>query len=531
MRRIARRPRCPLRFALMVAVQLLFLAFIVATHRDYGVSWDEYFYLDTARLYLAHFFEMEWIGESARVAQHLKTHGVLLDALYFLPLEALGRSASYESLHLVKALFSSLVVLLVYRMLCRIEPASLVPVAGMLMLIFFPSWLGQIFDDHTDGAATLLYALQMSIALPMLDSPALLAGPPRGAVLRAVGFAVVAAIAFSHRVPLLCVPAACFAILLAWSTTRDRLLRWLLLAASFAAVFCAALWVFDPYVRIHGVHGVFERLYYAANAEIVSRLRVLFDGAVQEAAALPASYAIRFMLMTIPVPTLLLLGAGLARLATWLSRSAAAPRRARAAFLLLTLCGPLVAALATRAVLFDGWRHLLFLSVPIVLVASVGLGWAAERLPSRVRPALAAAFLLAQIPVARAMARLHPYEYVYFNALVGGLPGAAGRFETDYWAKSYKEAAEWLRSRVEADPALTWSVHACGPEWSAAYYFPANLELADDPASADYVVCFTRAGGSYAAPRRPPDHTIEREGVVLTRIWRASPPVPLRPPP
>jgi hypothetical protein len=284
-------------------------------------------------------------------------------------------------------------------------------------------------------------------------------------------------------------------------------------------------------VRLHGASGLFQRLYFSANAEIVSSLRVLFDGEVYQAAELPASYLIRWMLLTIPLATLVLLGLGVVRLATWLRGAVESRRRTQAAFLLLTLATPLLAAFAARVVIFDSWRHFLFLAVPIVLIASLGLGWAAERLPPRVSVAVAAAFLLAQVPVARAMARLHPYEYVYFNALAGGLSASAGRYETDYWAKSYKEAAEWVRRRVEGDPSLTWSVYVCGPEWSAAYYFPANLVLTKNMAAADYVLCTTRAAGSYRAPRRSPDHTIEREGVVLTRIWRAIPEIPLRPPP
>ncbi len=29
--------------------------------------------------------------------------------------------------------------------------------------------------------------------------------------------------------------------------------------------------------------------------------------------------------------------------------------------------------------------------------------------------------------------RLHPYQYVSFNRLTGGIPGAAPLFELDYW--------------------------------------------------------------------------------------------------
>jgi hypothetical protein len=39
-------------------------------------------------------------------------------------------------------------------------------------------------------------------------------------------------------------------------------------------------------------------------------------------------------------------------------------------------------------------------------------------------------------------ARLHPYEYAYYNSLVGGTGGAFRVYETDYWLTCYKEAVE-----------------------------------------------------------------------------------------
>jgi hypothetical protein len=52
--------------------------------------------------------------------------------------------------------------------------------------------------------------------------------------------------------------------------------------------------------------------------------------------------------------------------------------------------------------------------------------------------------LAALLPAILAILRLHPYEYVYFNELTGGVRGAFRRYELDYWALSYREAAEYL---------------------------------------------------------------------------------------
>jgi hypothetical protein len=106
------------------------------------------------------------------------------------------------------------------------------------------------------------------------------------------------------------------------------------------------------------------------------------------------------------------------------------------------------------------------------------------------------------------------------NELAGGLAGARGRYENDYWAKSYKEAAEWVRGEVGPDPPQRVAVYVCGPAVAAGYYFSENLRLAETLRDADYAICTFRAGRRHHAPRRPPDHAIEREGVALSGIWK-----------
>lgn len=43
----------------------------------------------------------------------------------------------------------------------------------------------------------------------------------------------------------------------------------------------------------------------------------------------------------------------------------------------------------------------------------------------------------------------HPYEYVYFNGLVGGAKAAFGNYEMDYYYHSTREASEWIKANAE----------------------------------------------------------------------------------
>lgn len=112
------------------------------------------------------------------------------------------------------------------------------------------------------------------------------------------------------------------------------------------------------------------------------------------------------------------------------------------------------------------------------------------------RRALNAALGLYLAYHASIMVRLHPNEYVYYNALVGGVPGAADRFLLDYWANSYEEAVEgleeWLQKHEPAAVRRLHQVAVCGPPGSAVPFFPKNFVYEKDRDRADFYIAFTR---------------------------------------
>jgi hypothetical protein len=58
---------------------------------------------------------------------------------------------------------------------------------------------------------------------------------------------------------------------------------------------------------------------------------------------------------------------------------------------------------------------------------------------TQLRAALA---LLAFLPGPAGILQLHPYEYIYYNELVGGVRGATGKLELDYWCTAYRDAMD-----------------------------------------------------------------------------------------
>lgn len=100
------------------------------------------------------------------------------------------------------------------------------------------------------------------------------------------------------------------------------------------------------------------------------------------------------------------------------------------------------------SILHDGWRHLMFVYPSMVALAS--LFWI--RLEDLVKGnkmmtyAVWAVLGLMVLESTVFIARNIKYPYVYFNPLAGGVGGAFGNYETDYWGVSVKQAVDWLEA-------------------------------------------------------------------------------------
>jgi hypothetical protein len=160
----------------------------------------------------------------------------------------------------------------------------------------------------------------------------------------------------------------------------------------------------------------------------------------------PPAYHLVMLAIATPLPTLAGALAG-AALAWRRSRTAAA---LTAAWLVVVVGRHAAMGLGN----YDGLRHILDAFPALAMLTGVGAGAAIDALGRALprRPLAAALVVVALVaPGAVAIARLHPYPVAYYNALVGGLGGAAGRFETEYSGAAYREGIEWAVAHVGRD--------------------------------------------------------------------------------
>ena len=130
-----------------------------------------------------------------------------------------------------------------------------------------------------------------------------------------------------------------------------------------------------------------------------------------------------------------------------------------------------------QSIVYDAWRHVLFIYAPLCVVSA--LGWDGLLRMSkirRIRGTLGVGLILLSFGPLSWMIRNHPNEYVYFNPLVGGVDGALGRYETDYFGNCLRESAEWLTNYHEKNnPYRPLIVRADGNLMSSYPYLNAKF--------------------------------------------------------
>ncbi len=240
---------------------------------------------------------------------------------------------------------------------------------------------------------------------------------------------------------------------------------------------------------------------------------VLFGGQLYPSTGLPPSYLPVLLAIQFTETAWLAILTGIVIAALQLVRHG---RVAGSALLLSVVwCAlPVLGFVLTRSPLYDNFRQVLFVLPPLFLLAGVAFDAIRD---SRLRLAVIA---LAVLPGIVAGAQLHPYEYIYYNRLVGGVHGAFRKYELDYWGTSYREAADYLASVAPAN-ATVWVE---GPTHLLQLYARPDLKIYSTYESPrldryDYVVALSRFNLDLSSyPEAPIIHVIQRDGATLTVI-------------
>lgn len=118
---------------------------------------------------------------------------------------------------------------------------------------------------------------------------------------------------------------------------------------------------------------------------------------------------------------------------------------------------PLFYVIYKDSILHDGWRHLIFVYPSMIVLAAMGWIFIEEKLKHQqmVTYAIWGMLALTVIEPAIFILRNTHLPYVYFNPLGGGISSAFGKYETDYWGVSVKQAVDWMEKEGILGPNMT----------------------------------------------------------------------------
>jgi hypothetical protein len=321
-------------------------------------------------------------------------------------------------------------------------------------------------------------------------------------------------------------------------STGARALRW---AALLAPVFLGAYVVMIaawPAALVHPVEIPVQGLRMFSHFSRI--IAVVFEGRFVSAAKLPWTY-MPVMLAAILPEAFSLLALGALAWAAWAIRRGLRAGQTAPLLELGLLATATVFPLAwtqwTKAAIYDNLRHFLFVLPPAA--ALIALAWTAllRRLPRKAATAVTVALVLALGSQAARMAALHPYEYTFFSLFGGGMPGAARRFDSEYWLTSYREATlrmvEHARAVAAAGGARfeqrRFSVLVTGNEVPVQMVAPPNFTVVGPDksgvlpdAATDYFISTTRWGLDDQRPGWPVVAEVGRRGMRFA-VVRARP--------
>jgi hypothetical protein len=508
--------------ALVVAALL-----VVFTFTDYGVTWDEDVHNWYGVLALDYYLSL-FVDQRALHWLNLYDYGAAFD----MAAAALNRFSPlgvYETRHLLNGLVGILGLAGCWK-LGRVLGG---PRAGFIALIFLlltPNYYGQMFNNPKDipfavgGVWATYYMVRILPDLPR---------PPLSLVVK-MGLAI--GLALGVRVGgllFVCYLGLLLALSAGWQAVMARHLAvgiaagwtslWRVLLPVGAIGFAVML-VFWPWAQRDPIGNPLHAL--AAFSHESFPFYTLFDGRFVPASDLPWEYLPTYIALALPELILVLLIAAAPLAAISLARRGfGLPREAALGIFLLgfTIVFPVAYAIAIKAVLFDGMRHFIFVLPSIAIAAALAMDRAVGALAHvPYRQAIYAALGLYGGAHVTTIVLLHPDQYVYYNAFVGGVEGAQHIFKLDYWANSYAEAVRGLEAYLQHEygpdfEKRRFTVAVCGPPESAIYYFPGNFRFVRQRDTAEFFIAFTKDNCDRALPGRE-IYRVERMGALLSVV-------------
>ncbi len=511
-------------------VPALFFLVSLRNLHDYGETSDEAYDRMVGQFYFHDYPKTGFAMINERLDPLQQQYGAFFDTIDVRIANLLWREKGWVKeeipAHHVPIAFVSSLLLCTIFLLGAAAGGSAAGFASQFALLLMPQFVGHSQNNMKDQPMAFFFTLAMlGFFLAIRGASRIREGGLRSELGLLAGFAVSGAlggVAYASKINGVFVLPVAFVFALPFIVREPRRLPlWVLRFAVSTAAYVATVPLLWPLYRTNTLARFGETL--RAFREHWYNELVFYLG--EHMAARDVPWHFPFVMLGINTPLLqlafALLGLGILIRLLWKKQlDEAAPLLLFSIWLFL----PIAVQLMSKVPRYDGVRHYLYLLPALALLAGVAVTrawrWAAER---RLGPVWLRAAVLA-IPVvllARTLVVFHPYQVVFFNALVGGTAGAAKIIELDYAGTSLLEASRYMNEHLPKGSRVGFTqagVHRFRVEGDRISF----VEPANRP---NYKVSLRRGmvktydtDDDYLNPRRPVVFRVAVKGAPLLEI-------------
>lgn len=418
------------------------LILMIFLSRDAGISCDDTLHYDHS-IVVYNYFATHGQDRSAleTPVTHLKYYGQSYDNIVTVIIKWFGIEDVYRFRHLMSSISGWLAIFITALAGVWLSGYG----TGIIILLLFavsPTFIGHSLNNLKDIPFALSYIAGIFFMLKMLKGDS---GLSRKYILP-----LILSIGFSISIRPVGILLICY-LFLFWFVfrlqdyfesrkfaLRNKFISLVVMILISGASFFLGILLW-PYALQSPVRNVLHSYHFMAH--FPDTFRQIFEGVNEWSDFMPWYYIPKSMAITIP----LIVTAGTALFLIFIKTAYRSGKFLHYLLIIFTIIFPLIFVIAKKSNLYSSWRQFLFLYPPLIIVASTGFNYLAEFKNNRyIRWGTIAVILLLCIHPVRYMIKDHPYEYIYYNQFVGGLKGAYGNYETDYYYVSQTESSAWL---------------------------------------------------------------------------------------
>jgi tetratricopeptide (TPR) repeat protein len=420
----------------------ILLLLMVLTCRNAGISCDEMLHYDHS-VAVYNYFASHGADRSSldTPVTHLKYYGQSYDNVVTILTRWFNIDDVYGFRHIMSSLAGWLAIFITALFAVWLSGYR----TGIFVLLLFavsPTFMGHAQNNLKDVPFALSYIAGIFFALRFLSAE------ERSKTSDI--FLLMLSIAFSVSIRaggllLICYLFLFFLMFLVYQKIREGKVEFssacrkliIILLISFAAYFLGILlWPFalqDPFKNVLAS--------YRVMAHFPSTFRQIFEGKTEWSDFMPWYYLLKSMAITIP----LIILAGCLAFFLFSRKIYDSGKSLIYGMILITILFPVFFAIIEKSNLYSSWRQFLFVYTVIVLISAEGFNLLLGSINKKYLTWIIIAImgLLAFHPLSY-MIKNPSFYYIYYNQFAGGLDGAHGNYETDYYYTGQTKASEWL---------------------------------------------------------------------------------------